>query len=169
MVKLSDFLEPAFTRTSVIQMYPMVEDARKALGFTAPENNAAVMKQVTYVTKEFRKQQEKLHGPIIKIAETDKAKDLLDVLMEKRESWDGYPTDEDMALYMCLRDIWMNNLIGMIQSWINTGGNPYGEFEEEYWAMSIQSLWSKVKDWLEPEQVLVHAGGVLVACGAARA
>ena len=129
MISLPEFLEQAFARTSVIQMYPMVEDARKALGFTAPENNAAVMKQVTYVTKEFRKQQEKLHGPVIKIAEAGEAVKLLKVLEEKREAWDGYPTDEDNALYMCLRDIWMNNLIGLVQGWVNTNGNPYGEEE----------------------------------------
>ena len=133
MIKLSDFLEPAFSRTSVIQMYPMVEDARRALGFTAPENNAAVMKQVTYVTKEYRKQQEKLHAPIIKIAEANQAEQLLDVLIEKRESWDNYPSDEDNALYMCLRDIWMNNLISMVQAWLNANGDPYNvdAFEEE--------------------------------------
>ena len=129
MISLPEFLEQAFARTSVIQMYPMVEDARKALGFTAPENNAAVMKQVTYVTKEFRKQQEKLHGPVIKIAEAGETIKLLKVLEEKRESWDNYPTDEDNALYMCLRDIWMNNLIGLVQGWVNTNGNPYGEEE----------------------------------------
>lgn len=129
MTSLSEFLEQAFARTSVIQMYPMVEDARKALGFTAPENNAAVMKQVTYVTKEFRKQQEKLHAPVIKVAEAGQVHELLNVLLEKRESWDGYPTDEDNALYMCLRDIWMNNLISMVQGWISTDGNPYGEEE----------------------------------------
>ena len=133
MIKLSDFLEPAFSRTSVIQMYPMVEDARRALGFTAPENNAPVMKPVTYVTEEYRKQQEKLHAPIIKIAEANQAEQLLDVLIEKRESWDNYPSDEDNALYMCLRDIWMNNLISMVQAWLNANGDPYNvdAFEEE--------------------------------------
>lgn len=129
MISLAEFLEPAFNRTSVIQMFPMVEDARRALGFTAPENNAAVMKQVTYVTKEFRKQQEKLHAPVIQIAEAGEAVQLINVLQEKQEAWDNYPTDEDNALYMCLRDIWMNNLIGLVQGWINSNGNPYGEEE----------------------------------------
>ena len=36
MVSLDEFLEPAFKRVSVIDMYPVIEDARRALGFTAP-------------------------------------------------------------------------------------------------------------------------------------
>lgn len=130
MISLAEFLESAFARTSVMEMYPMVEDARRALGFSAPENNAAVMKQVTYVTKEFRKQQEKLHAPVIQVAEAGQAQQLLEYLKERREAWDTYPSDEDNALYMCLRDVWMNNLINLVQTWINYDGEIDVQGEE---------------------------------------
>ena len=122
-ISFVDYLEPMFNRDSVVDMYAVVESARRTLGFHTPNDNNMIMDQARYVTQQFRKTQEKLHGPLINVAKDSSPLEVLQALVDNKLELDSYPGNEKEALYNCVRDTWLNSMIARVQYWIASDGN----------------------------------------------
>ena len=123
MISLSKYLESAFNQVPIMDMYPIIEDARRSLGFSHPNNNVEVMQQATKITREFRKVQTTLKDSVLQAAEVGEPESLYSQLINHKADLEKYPNDEVSALYMCVRDTWLNGLIQMVATWISSGGD----------------------------------------------
>lgn len=106
----------------VMNMYAVVRSTREALGFKEPDNNEIIISQVEYVTQQYRKFVSSMRPAILESAKRGDAQALLDELIEQNKQLDTYPKDEKMALYLCIRDAWMEALINTILYWIQHDG-----------------------------------------------
>lgn len=117
----------AFVIPSVIEMYSIVEDARRTLGFSRPESNEIIMSQAEYVSQQYRKFVNGIKEEILTEAERNEPEALYQTIWEQKEQLDSYPTSERLALYYTVRDVWLNQLLQGIQYWIMTDGQVEGE------------------------------------------